>query len=82
MVNNALKGINRASLIRWTAIYLLVYALLHACGSLVFGLLILAIFYLIMVPVFGVAAFGLVRRRSWAWRGAVIALSVSVLLSW
>ncbi len=46
-----------------------------------FGLLILAIFYVIMVPLFGVAAFGLLRRRSWAWAGALIALGLSVLLS-
>lgn len=116
-MNQWLSGVNRAQLIRWTAIYLLVYAVVNACGGIVFGIagglaagvgamsaslgevssdagaattalvgigglsLGLAILYLISVPVFGIAAWGLFQRKRWARLGAVIALGLSVLMS-
>ena len=110
-LNEWLSGVDRSSIIRWTAIYLVVYAVVNACGGLVLGLvgglaagasvivsqssgtdaatvatvgglsIFLAILYLISVPIFAVAAFGLFRRKTWARMAAVIALGVSVLLS-
>jgi hypothetical protein len=113
-----LSGVDRASLIKWTAIYLVVYAVINACGGILLGIagglaagvgviagttselsgseaagasaalmgigglsVVLGLFYLISVPVFAVAAFGLFRRTSWARIGAIIALGVSILLS-
>ncbi len=112
-----LSGVSRASIIRWTAVYLIIYAVVNACGGLVLGIagglaagvgavtaasgindaevtaastqlagigglsLVLALFYIISVPIFAVAAFGLWRRKSWARMGAVIALGFSILLS-
>ena len=35
--NQFLSGLDRAQLIRWTAIYLLVYAVVNACGGLLLG---------------------------------------------
>ncbi len=94
-----LSGVSRASIIRWTAIYLIIYAVVNACGGLVLGIagglaagvgamtaasgindaevtaattqlagigglsIVLALFYIISVPIFAVAAFGLWRRK-------------------
>jgi hypothetical protein len=115
-MNQFLSGVDRAQIVRWTAIYLLIYAIINACGGLLLGIagglaagagaitgatlpgtdagaastqlvgigvfgVILAILWLISVPVFAVAAFGLFRRKSWARMGAVIALGFSILLS-
>ena len=112
-----LSGVSRASIIRWTAIYLMIDAVVNACGGLVLGIagglaagvgamtaasgindaevtaattqlagigglsIVLALFYIISVPIFAVAAFGLWRRKSWARIGAVVALGFSILLS-
>ncbi len=112
-----LSGVSRASIIRWTAIYLVIDVVVNACGGLVFGIagavaagasamtaasgidnpdvaaattqlagigglsIVLALLYIISVPIFAVAAFGLWRRKSWARMGAVIALGFSILLS-
>ena len=38
-MNRFLAGVDRASLIKGTAVYLIVYAVINACGGLVFGLL-------------------------------------------
>ncbi len=116
-MNQWLSGVNRAQLIRYTAIYLLVYAVINACGGILLGIagglaagvgamsaslgevssdataasstlvgvgglsLGLGILFLISVPIFAVAAFGLFRRTRWARMGAVVALGVSVLIS-
>lgn len=112
-----LSGVSRASIIRWTAIYLVIDVVVNACGGLVLGIagglaagvgavtaasginnaevtaatnqlagigglsIVLALFYIVSVPIFAVAAFGLWRRKSWARMGAVIALGFSILLS-
>ncbi len=112
-----LSGVSRASIVRWTAIYLVIDMVVNACGGLVLGIagglaagasaitaasgvnnadvaaassqlagigglsIALALFYIISVPIFAVAAFGLWRRKSWARMGAVVALGFSILLS-
>lgn len=113
-----LEGMDRARIIRWTAIYMVIYAIVNACGGLVLGIagglaagvgalsaattagvssdaaqassqLVavgglsagLAILFLISVPVFAVAAFGLWRRKAWARMGTVVALGFSIVLS-
>ncbi len=118
-MNRFLEGVDRASMLKWTAIYLVVYAVLNACGGLVFGVLgglaagvgalgaatsgfdssgeaaaatsaltaigglsvVLALLYVISVPFFAVAAFGLWRRKAWGRMAAVIALGFSILIS-
>ena len=113
-----LDGLDRARIVRWTAIYLAIYVVINSCAGLVFGLvgalsatagaltaasgittttdgaaassslvaigglsIILGILYLISVPVCGVAAFGLFRRKAWARNAAVVALSFTILIS-
>lgn len=116
-MNEWLSRVDRAQIIRATAIYLIIYAVVNACGGLVFGLvgglaagvgvvtnasglsgsegaavasslatigglsILLGLLYLVSVPVFAVAAWGLYRRKAWARMGAVIALGFSILLS-
>lgn len=115
-MNEWLSGVDRAQIIRWTAIYLLAYAVINICGGIAFGILggltagvsvltnasglggeaaeassalgalgglsiLLGLLYLVSVPVFAVAAYGLFRRKAWARMGAVIALGFSILLS-
>jgi hypothetical protein len=116
--NQFLSGLNRAQIIRWTAIYLAIYVVINSCAGLVFGLLgalsatagaltaasgvtstadgtaattslvavgglsvILGILYLVSVPVCGIAAFGLFRRKAWARNAAVVALGFTILIS-
>lgn len=38
-MNRFLEGVDRASMVKWTAVYLAVYAVLNVCGGLVFGVL-------------------------------------------
>ncbi len=113
-----LDGLNRAQVVRWTAIYLAIYVLLNSCAGLVFGMvgalsaaagaltaasgfastgegaaassslvtigglsIVQGILYLLSVPVCGIAAFGLFRRKAWARTGAVVALGFTILIS-
>jgi hypothetical protein len=117
-VNQFLSGLNRAQIVRWTAIYLAIYVVINSCAGLVFGVVgalsatagalseasgfaatgegtaatsslvaigglsvILGILYLISVPVCGIAAFGLFRRKSWARTATVVALGFTILIS-
>lgn len=116
-MNDFLSGVSRDTIVRMTAIYLLVYAVVNACGGIVFGLagglfagvgamtaasgiedaeltaastslaalggltLGLGLLYLVSVPVFGIAAWGLFRRKAWARMGAIVALVLSIILS-
>jgi len=116
--NQFLSGLDRARIVRWTAIYLAIYVVINSCAGLVFGLvgalsatagaltaasgvtattdgaaassslvaigglsIILGILYLISVPVCGVAAFGLFRRKAWARTATVVALGFTILIS-
>ncbi len=115
--NQFLSRLNRSQIIRWTAIYLLIDAIINGCGGLLLALagglaagvgaitaesgltgtegaaaasqltgigataIILAVLWLISVPIFAVASFGLFRRKSWARMAAVIALAISAVLS-
>ena len=117
-LNEFLSRLDRKQIIRWTAIYLVIYAVLGACAGLAFGILgalsagvgalsaatigtqsqegvaasttlaaagglsiILALFYIIAVPLCAVAAFGLFRHKTWSRNAAVIALGFTVLAS-
>jgi len=113
-----LDGLDRERIVRWTAIYLVIYVVVNACLGLVLGVVgalaagvgamsaatigsastdaaaastslttigsfsvVLAIFYILSVPICGVAAFGLFRRKAWARNAAVVALAFTVLIS-
>ena len=124
-MNQFLSGVDRVSIIKATAIYLVIYAIINSCGGILLGiggavlggaggliaatggmagtttldngqtlaqasavaagggilLVVLGILYLISVPVFAVAAWGLFQRKTWSRMGAVIALGFSILLS-
>ena len=107
-----LSGLDRKQIIRWTAVYLVIYAVIGACGGLVLGIvgalsvgvgaltnatvgtqegtaavaigglsIIMALLYIIAIPLCAVGAFGLFRRKTWARNAAVIALGFTVLIS-
>jgi len=116
--NQFLSGLDRNQIVRWTAIYLVIYALIGACAGLAFGVLgalsagvgamtaatigtqsseaaaastslaaasgisiVLALLYIIAVPLCAVAAYGLFRHKAWSRNIAVIALGFDLLVS-
>jgi uncharacterized membrane protein (DUF2068 family) len=112
-MNQFLRGADRGFIVNLTALYLVVYAVINACGGVGLTLLggfagsgftgildrdadaiasatletmgglviVLGLLYLVSVPFFAAAAWGLWQRKAWARQGAVIALAFSLVLS-
>ena len=116
--NQFLSGLDRKQIVRWTAIYLVIYAVIGACGGLALGIvgglaagvgalsaatigtqstdaaaastslaavgglsIVMALLYLIAVPLCGIAAYGLFKHKAWSRNIAVIALGFDLVIS-